>query len=383
MASNADLGAERGTHGRARRADDPLWVIVLAGGQGRRLANFVRTTIGDTRPKQFCRIIGRRSMLRHTWDRAGRLVDGARVVSVITKGQEDYLKEEARQARIPGRVLVQPDDRGTGPGLLLPLLWIAHRQPDACVAVFPADHFIWEESRFLGYVANAVIESRRRPDRVVLLGLAPDTPETDYGWIQPGAPQPRAFPRGELFTVARFIEKPEEAAARQLQATGGVWNSGVMAGTVYAFLQLLRSARPEAVEALQIAARHFETSAGQAAMAAVYKHLPAFDFSRDVLAPGHDTLLVELARHLMWSDWGEPTRILQVITRLEGRPISSPRLGPVGQRCVGVGSAREYSRRLRVISNPGGDRKGRFPERNLYDLANVHCSIAKEAPPRR
>jgi mannose-1-phosphate guanylyltransferase len=44
---------------------------------------------------------------------------------------------------MPGTVLVQPANRETAPGLFLPLLWIARRDPEATVVVFPADHFIF------------------------------------------------------------------------------------------------------------------------------------------------------------------------------------------------------------------------------------------------
>ena len=306
--------------GRPARPEDPLWIVVLAGGQGRRLATFVRNILGDTRPKQFCRILGHRSMLRHTWERAGRLVPAARVVTVITAGQERFLAAEAQERGVPGRVLVQPVDRDTGPGVLLPLLWIAYRQPDACVAVFPADHFVWEESRFLGHVAEAVSTSRRRPDRIVLLGMEPDGPETSYGWIEAGVPCAGGLPDRELFAVANFYEKPPDALAARLHAAGGLWNSFVMAGTVSAFLQLVRRTHPDALGLLQSAASRFGTSAEREAIAEAYRRLPAFNFSRDVLAAEQDTLLVHPARRLTWSDWGEPARILDTVVRIGRRP---------------------------------------------------------------
>lgn len=74
------------------------WAVVLAGGEGTRLQSFVRHVLGHARPKQFCRIVGSRSMLRHTWDRAARVVDPGRIVTIVTAGQERYLDEEARMA---------------------------------------------------------------------------------------------------------------------------------------------------------------------------------------------------------------------------------------------------------------------------------------------
>jgi mannose-1-phosphate guanylyltransferase len=87
---------------------------------------------------------------------------------------------EAAQG-IPGRLLVHPSNRETGPGQLLFQLWIAHRQPEASLASFPADQFVWEESQFVAHVAEEMVINRRRPDRIVLLGMEPDGTETSYG----------------------------------------------------------------------------------------------------------------------------------------------------------------------------------------------------------
>jgi mannose-1-phosphate guanylyltransferase len=215
---------------------------------------------------------------------------------------------------------VQPANRETGPGLLLPLLWIAQRHPEASVAVFPADHFVWEESRFLTHVAEAVVISGRRPDRIVLLGMEPDAPETNYGWIEPGARCAGGLADHELFAVANFWEKPEADLAESLQRQGALWNSFVMAGTVRAFLELTRAHQPAALVTLQTVSSWFDTSAGRPALAEAYLHLPAMDFSRTILAPGRDSLLVHPVRGLTWSDWGEPARIRHTLERIGCRP---------------------------------------------------------------
>jgi mannose-1-phosphate guanylyltransferase len=304
---------------KRRMPADRLWIAVLAGGHGRRLQAFVRDVLGEDRPKQFCRFIGHRSMLRHTWDRALGLVPATRVVTAITAGQEGFVAAEASHG-IPGRVLVQPANRETGPGLLLPLLWIVRQDPEALVAVFPADHFIWEESRFLAHVAEAIGIGRRCPDRIVLLGMEPEGPETSYGWIEPGPLIERAPLHREVYAVTRFWEKPDLDRARALQQQGCLWNSFVMAGAAHAFLQLARVHLPELVATVQEASRWFDTSAEREAVAAVYRRLRPMNFSREILEPGQAALMVQAARGITWSDWGEPDRILQTIRQFDRRP---------------------------------------------------------------
>ncbi|HSB70052.1 MAG TPA: sugar phosphate nucleotidyltransferase [Candidatus Methylomirabilis sp.] len=306
-------------------ANHDLWVVVLAGGQGLRLREFIQTVLEGNRPKQFCRIIGTRSMLRHTWDRARCLVPEQRIVTVVTAGQERYLADEVRDG-LPGRVLVQPANRETAPGLLLPLLWIARRAPRAMVAVFPADHFIWEEARFLEAVGSAVAAGRSHQERVILLGMEAQAPETSYGWIAPGPPVAEGSGDDDLFSVQGFWEKPPLERARQLRAAGCFWNSLVMAGRLPAFLGLMEAHLPEPLEILREASTRFDTAAEPAAMTLAYQRLRPADFSREVLQPGREGLLVRPARGVTWCDWGRPERILRTVHQFDRQPCWLPGL---------------------------------------------------------
>lgn len=315
-----------------RPADDAtsdLWVVVLAGGQGTRLQEFIQRVLRSDRPKQFCRIVGTRSMLRHTWDRARGLVPDTRIVTVITAGQERYLSDEARDG-IPGRVLVQPRNRETAPGLLLPLLWIARRTPHATVVVFPADHFIWEEARFLEIVRSAMAVGRRFPDHVVLLGMEAHAPETSYGWIAPGRSVVEESGHDVLFQVDGFWEKPSPERAMALQAAGCFWNSLVMAGSLGAFLGVIEAHLPEPVTILRDASARFDTPAERVATILAYQQLRATNLSRDVLEPGRANLLVRAARGVTWCDWGDPERILRTIHQFDRQPSWLPRLAGSG-----------------------------------------------------
>jgi len=294
------------------------WAVVLAGGEGKRLQPFVRHVFGTERPKQFCRIMGSRSMLRHTWDRAARLVERDRIVTVITAGQEPYIEEEAREG-VPGTVLVQPENKETAPGLVFPLLWIAHRAPAAMVAVFPADHFVWEEDRFAAHVRAAMATAQGQRDRLVLLGVEADGPELGYGWIAPGEPQ-AAGPEAEVYAVRRFWEKPDRGTAAHLFACGYLWNTLVLAGGVGAYLGLAAACIPPVVEAVEIAAASLRSGTGASALADAYARIPPTNLSQAVLARCPQALLVLAARNVTWSDWGDPDRIVRTLERFDRRP---------------------------------------------------------------
>lgn len=118
-----------------------LWGVVLAGGEGKRLRGLVRDYLGTDAPKQFCAFLGRRSMAEHTLRRVTWLVPWVRLLLVATERHRPYVVSSlgVRQA---GTVLFQPAGRDTGPGILLSLLHVLRRAPNAIVAIFPSDHFI-------------------------------------------------------------------------------------------------------------------------------------------------------------------------------------------------------------------------------------------------
>jgi len=302
----------------ARVIPGEAWAVVLAGGEGTRLRGLVRHAIGSERPKQFCRLIGTRTMLRHTWDRAAQVVDPARIVTIITAGQERYLDEEAREG-VPGTVLVQPENKETAPGLLLPLLWIARRNPAASAAVFPSDHFIWMEERFARSVRTALAAAEYWPHRLALLGVEADGPETGYGWITPGAPLALGS-SPELYAVHRFWEKPDRQTAARLFAARSLWNTLVLAGRVQATLALAESWVPQVLEPLRAAAPSLGTPGEAAALATAYGRIPAANFSRSLLSRCPGSLMVLAARYMGWSDWGDPDRVVHTLQRYDRRP---------------------------------------------------------------
>ena len=129
------------------------WAVALAGGEGVRLRPLVRRVWGIDRPKQYVRLLGPRTLLRQTLDRISLLIPAERTLVVTVRHHAGYIDEEFPGAARP-TILAQPLDRGTGAGVLYPAHWIAWRNPEAIVAVFPSDHFFQDEARFVGMSAR-------------------------------------------------------------------------------------------------------------------------------------------------------------------------------------------------------------------------------------
>ncbi len=280
----------------------------MAGGDGARLRDYVRQRFGRAVPKQYCTFTGTRSMLEHTVDRARRFAPPSRTLTVVGRRHRQFALPQ-----LEGRsdhVMWQPSNRDTGPGLMFPLSYVHRWDPDALVAVFPADHYIAPEGRFAEVVADALRVARQFSDRVVTLGVAPDEPDSDYGYITVGAPVAGA---PGLRQVAGFVEKPDLAAARRLCSAGAMWNTMITCATASALWELARATQPEMMELFDAFVPLIDEPEETEAVNVMFRELPSVNLSRDMLALAPERLLTMPLDGVSWSDWGRPERIEAVL----------------------------------------------------------------------
>ena len=163
-----------GTELSRKHTRERPWALVLAGGDGRRLQALTRKIAGAPIPKQYCRIMGDRSLLEVTLGRILPLVPRERTLVVVNRSLELALPQ-LRDVP-PGNVIVQPGNRDTGPGVVFGLLDLTARRPRAPVAVFPSDHYVDDGSSFREHVERATFLVDRFPTKIALLGISPDSP---------------------------------------------------------------------------------------------------------------------------------------------------------------------------------------------------------------
>ena len=136
-----------------------LWAVVLAAGKGTRLGSVTRALCGRELPKQFVALTTQRTLLQETVERIAPLVPHERTVVVVSDRYAEIAR--AQLAFYPGvEIVVQPSDRGTGPGVMLGLAHVLARAPEADVAVFPSDHHIERPEALLNAVRRGHALSR-------------------------------------------------------------------------------------------------------------------------------------------------------------------------------------------------------------------------------
>ena len=120
--------------------DKNTWGIVLAAGEGNRVREFFSALCGGRGIKQFCSVLGKRSLLQMTLDRVQHLIPRERILIIVDKRHRP--EAAAQLANWPEEnIIYQPANRETAPGILLPLAHVSHRCPNATVAVFPIRPF--------------------------------------------------------------------------------------------------------------------------------------------------------------------------------------------------------------------------------------------------
>jgi mannose-1-phosphate guanylyltransferase len=150
---------------------------------------------------------------------------------------------------------------------------------------------------------------------VVLLGITPTAPETEYGWIEP-QPSILAGVERSITRVSKFWEKPGSNLASSLMKRGCLWNSFVMVGRVDALLKMTRAALPQMYDAFAATTSTFETDAEHKVLNELYSQIDDSNFSHEVLAARAEDLMVMRVGDVGWSDLGEPNRVLSTLARM-------------------------------------------------------------------
>src|SRR5262245_34156446 len=192
------------------------WAIVLAAGEGSRLSTLTTDRSGVVVPKQYCSLLGGATLLEDALHRASQVVPGERVTTIVAQGHQRWW--HGLRSSMADRLIVQPANRGTAHGILLALLHILERDPAARILFLPSDHYVSDE-----YTLTVAMEGALAMDvdeSLVLLGITPEEPDPELGYIVQGACEARG-----TYLVRRFIEKPESWLARRLVDAGCMWNS--------------------------------------------------------------------------------------------------------------------------------------------------------------
>lgn len=300
-----------GTERLVMRESQQVWGIVLAAGKGVRARAFLQQLCGGRGIKQFCAVIGRRSMLQHTLARVERLIPRERILVVVSTDHRAEVAQQIAQWPVEN-IIYEPLTRDTAPGILLPLAYLWQHAPHATVAVFPSDHFIEHEERFMASVERALAETQRFPSELTLLGMTPNKAEEGYGWIEPAPQEPQRATK----SVLHFWEKPALHERLRLLRRGALWNTFVFTSSTTTLWEMARRTTPDLYRAFTDIRMMVPSHYASLNLAHIYQRLDSVNFSSAVCVPLAPWLRVLPVPEVGWSDWGSEERILASLVHI-------------------------------------------------------------------
>ena len=212
--------------------------VILCGGSGTRLWPLSR----PARPKPFLPLIGGQTLFEETLARCAEGALFAPPLLVTGEGQLALVERQLGRRQLSG-IIVEPEAKSTAPAIALAALRLPE---EAVMLVCPSDHHIADIATFHDAVQRAAALAVE--GRLVAFGIAPDRPETGYGYIQCGAELAGGF------AVERFVEKPDRSRAEAFLEDGGYcWNGGIFAFRAGDFLEELAAHRPAMANAVRAA----------------------------------------------------------------------------------------------------------------------------------
>jgi mannose-1-phosphate guanylyltransferase len=292
--------------------------VILAGGSGTRFWPRSRRA----RAKQVLALDGERSMIQQTMERLKPLAGLDKTV-IITN---EFLAQEIAD-QLPGlpadQIIQEPVARNTAPACGLAAFLIERDNPNAVLGVFPSDHVIGDEPRFLKALQRA-IDVAVAGDNIVVLGIEPVRAETGYGYIETGD-----LTKDEsALHVRRFIEKPNQNRAEDFVAAGNYyWNSGMFLWSARTLADAVREHLPETAPLLESIAAAHGTPQFEEVFRALYPKCENISVDYAVLEPRsakgeHLSHLYCLPAEFSWNDLGSWASLYeyQHDTRLRGDP---------------------------------------------------------------
>jgi mannose-1-phosphate guanylyltransferase len=212
--------------------------VIMAGGRGERLWPFSKPDM----PKQLHAFGTGKSLIRSTYERLTGIADSSSIYVVTGADIAGGIREHLPELPVEN-ILIEPVGRNTAPCIAYAAVHISRKDPDAVMAVFPADHLVGEPEKFLQAISFGIRSLSSKPELLVTLGLLPDHPETGYGYIAPGETLVRTDGL-TLHRVLSFREKPDEATAGQYIEQGYLWNAGMFLWRIDTVLEAFRKHLP-------------------------------------------------------------------------------------------------------------------------------------------
>ena len=272
------------------------YVLIMAGGVGSRFWPMSRLE----KPKQFLDIMGMgETLIQMTYKRFCEVCPKDHIYVVTSEEHADLVREQLNID--PSLILSEPLRRNTAPCIAYGVFRIMAGNPNAVIAVTPADHLIEKEDVFTS-VINEAYQYAAENDVLLTLGIKPDKPETGYGYIQANRKTKIAGFNG-LHKVKAFTEKPDIEMARVFLESGDFyWNSGIFVWKGSSIMKAFENYLPDIYLPFSKGIGIYDTSAEGEFIAQAYSQCSSISVDYGIMEKADNVYVI--CTDLGWSDLG-------------------------------------------------------------------------------
>jgi mannose-1-phosphate guanylyltransferase len=226
--------------------NEHTFVVVMAGGGGTRLWPKSR----DSQPKQFLKLLGDKTMIQTTAERARVHSDWDRIVVVTNQNHVSTLQKQLPE--LPKEnILAEPQKKDTAMAMLAGALYAYAHDPQAVIINCASDHIVLNYPEYKK-VMNTAVKVASESDVLVTVGINPTYPEVGFGYIKIGEPITNVKRDLPVFEVDSFTEKPNATVAKAFLATGKYfWNANMYVWSAATLIQAFKKHQPKTYKLIE------------------------------------------------------------------------------------------------------------------------------------
>lgn len=290
-----------------------MYVVIMAGGVGTRFWPRSRFK----RPKQLLSILDQRTMIQATVDRLDNLVSPDHIYIVTTEQQIEEITQQLPALRTEN-LIIEPKGKNTAPCIGLAAIMLKKKDPEAVMAVLPADHRIQNETQFRKVLSAAEVFASQH-NCLVTIGINPTYPATGYGYIQVNS-RVEEVNNLAVFKVKTFAEKPDLPTARRFLESGDFfWNSGMFIWRVKAILKEIEESLPELYDSLMEIEKYLGTKSQNEVIRKVYCQIKSISIDYGVMEQSQNVYV--LKGEFNWNDVGSWEEVFKVLPHDEDNNV--------------------------------------------------------------
>ncbi|MCL4477997.1 MAG: mannose-1-phosphate guanylyltransferase [Deltaproteobacteria bacterium] len=272
-----------------------VYGVIIAGGQGKRLWPLSRIS----KPKPTLAIGRDKPLIRQVMERLENVTERKNVFVVTNEEVFAPIYDAVKELSVVN-VITEPISRNTAAAIGLAAIHITEREQNPVMIVMPADHYIEDDNK-LSLLLKAAIDACEKINGVVIFGVKPASPSTNYGYIEKGETSSLKDTPG-LYRVRRFTEKPDMQLAEQFIKEGYLWNAGIFVAKADIMLAAIKKYMPELSDALNRIKKQLKGPYERKTIKEEYIKLQDLSIDKGIIEKLDNVYVIEM--NTGWADLG-------------------------------------------------------------------------------